>query len=418
MKIDSAVLYAQCPCGSGKKFKFCCFEKVRNRLCDWPTQSDVTLEVRKAMQPYGMVNGIDPIEDREAIGLLRDGIELRETGELNEAIDLFRRSREMKPRLYTSWNNEAQCLWFLGKFDEAAKCQEEGLALSSDANSFGWAQLAEMRYFLGDGDEYDRCIGKAMAIPPISNDAAIKVCAALARQRRHGDILEYARKSGFADAPWVAYYMGMAALNTGDVNLARSNLEIAAASDATMGCWTMHEALRDILGLFGVEVFTLDGTREYLDSLDEEKEKEDFREAVDLQTKTRVGTKKWFWARDTFKNIYARHPDFFRAGMNYAGMLEREGLFDIARPIIEKIAEDHPRYGFGAAAALRLAMQDGDMDKARAIAEGYRFPERLHPTEYLCWKRALAVYLNKIGDEKRLLNVIVSIRRVCDVYDL
>ena len=30
MKIDSAILYGPCPCGSGKKFKFCCLPEVRD----------------------------------------------------------------------------------------------------------------------------------------------------------------------------------------------------------------------------------------------------------------------------------------------------------------------------------------------------------------------------------------------------
>jgi len=29
MKIDGNILYAPCPCGSGKKFKFCCMQTVR-----------------------------------------------------------------------------------------------------------------------------------------------------------------------------------------------------------------------------------------------------------------------------------------------------------------------------------------------------------------------------------------------------
>ena len=50
MKIDGNILYAPCPCGSGKKFKFCCMQTVRDYLPDNPTQAEVTTEVRKAMQ--------------------------------------------------------------------------------------------------------------------------------------------------------------------------------------------------------------------------------------------------------------------------------------------------------------------------------------------------------------------------------
>ena len=119
MKIDGNILYAPCPCGSGKKFKFCCMQTVRDYLPDNPTQAEVTTEVRKAMQPYGMINDIDPVEDREAIDLMRRGVMERDKRNLDEALRLFRKSREMKPKLYTSWNNEATCLWECGRFEDA-----------------------------------------------------------------------------------------------------------------------------------------------------------------------------------------------------------------------------------------------------------------------------------------------------------
>ena len=163
MKIDGNILYAPCPCGSGKKFKFCCMQTVRDYLPDNPTQAEVTTEVRKAMQPYGMINDIDPVEDREAIDLMRRGIMERDKRNLDEALRLFRKSREMKPKLYTSWNNEATCLWECGRFEDAVKAQKDGLALSSDCNSFGWAQLAEFQYFLGRDEESAESLVRAMS---------------------------------------------------------------------------------------------------------------------------------------------------------------------------------------------------------------------------------------------------------------
>ena len=34
--IDQNVLYSECPCGSGKKFKFCCYPAIRYDLPDDP----------------------------------------------------------------------------------------------------------------------------------------------------------------------------------------------------------------------------------------------------------------------------------------------------------------------------------------------------------------------------------------------
>ena len=82
-----------------------------------------------------MINDIDPVEDREAIDLMRRGVIERDKSNLDEALRLFRKSREMKPKLYTSWNNEATCLWECGRFEDAVKAQKDGLALSSDCNA-------------------------------------------------------------------------------------------------------------------------------------------------------------------------------------------------------------------------------------------------------------------------------------------
>ena len=83
MKIDNNMLYGPCPCGSGKKFKFCCMQNVRDHLPDNPTQAEVTMEVRKAMQPYGMINDIDPVEDREAIDIMQRGVKERDRRNLD-----------------------------------------------------------------------------------------------------------------------------------------------------------------------------------------------------------------------------------------------------------------------------------------------------------------------------------------------
>ena len=224
MKSANELLYAACPCGSGKKFKFCCYPEVRDELpCD-ATQEDVMIAVRRHMQPFGMINDIDPVEDREAIGLVREGISLRDKGGLDEAIAKFRESRSLKPKLYAAWNNEAVCLWCIGEFDRAIGTLKEGLSFSADVNSFGWGQLAVWLHLMDDDAGAEECAGKAAAIMPLSADAAAQTCQALALLRRHGELLAYAEKSGFDETPWISYYIGVAALNLGDIAKARLSL--------------------------------------------------------------------------------------------------------------------------------------------------------------------------------------------------
>jgi tetratricopeptide (TPR) repeat protein len=188
------------------------------------------MAVRKVMPGLDLLNGVDPVKDRTAIALMQLGIRHRDDGRLQDAIDTFRRSRELQPKLGTSWNNEAQVLWLQGRFDEAVQRQEEGLALSGDANSFGWAQLAEMHHFLGRNDERDRCTARAADIPPVSADSAVKVCLALACAARHGDICAFAKRSGFLDDARLACLAGIAAANLGRKKEARALFETSVSA--------------------------------------------------------------------------------------------------------------------------------------------------------------------------------------------
>ena len=215
MRISPAILYAPCPCGSGKKFKFCHLEEVRNLLPDDPTPSAVTQKVRQIVQLFGMINDVDPIEDREAIHTMFAAMKDRDAGRSAVALSGFRKAREMAPKLFSAWNNESLCLWMMKRFSEAVERQEEGLALSADINAFGWAQLATMDHCLGRDSARDLALDRAKAIKPISADAAVKVCEALALAGRHRELLDYALGSGFADTPGVALLSGIAAANCG-----------------------------------------------------------------------------------------------------------------------------------------------------------------------------------------------------------
>ena len=215
MRISPAILYASCPCGSGKKFKFCHLEDVRDLLPDDPTPSEVTMAVRKAIQPFGMVNDVDPIEDRESIRIMFAAMKDRDAGRTADALAGFRKAREMTPKLMTAWNNEALCLWLMERFQDAVERQEEGLARSAEANAYGWAQLAVMDHCLGRDSARDLALDRAKAIKPISADAAVKVCEALGLAARHRELLDYALGSGFVDTPATAFLAGIAAANCG-----------------------------------------------------------------------------------------------------------------------------------------------------------------------------------------------------------
>ena len=215
MKINSTILYAPCPCGSGNKFKFCCLEKVRDELPFDPTQSQVTEIVRRAMMPGGKMNGVDfdDKESSEAYDLMIKGSYLSEDGFVEQAILLFRKARELQPKLFSAWDFEAANLWESGHYEEAVKTQKEGLSYASDINIGGWALLADFQYYLGKDEESSQSISRAMAILPKFEQEVKQVCYSLALHKRHEDILKYIEKSGFADSPELAYYRLVAGCN-------------------------------------------------------------------------------------------------------------------------------------------------------------------------------------------------------------
>ena len=524
MSLDPDLLYAPCPCGSGRKFKFCHFGEVRHDLPPRPTRSDVTMAVRKILRDLDLLNGVDPVKDRPAIDLMQQGIRHRESGRLQAALAALRRSRGMQPKLAVSWNNEAQVLWMQGNFDEAVRCQEEGLALSAGANAFGWAQLAEMHHFLGRDAERDRCIARAVEIPPVSPDAAVKVCLALVCAARHGDIGPYADRSGFLDDERVACLAGIAAANLGREEDALSLLERAADADMEYPpvyppLCDLEQGTRDAVTPFGTwPYFTIDtydahplaaramalrrpedenavcdvlailladhaiakrdalevlepfrgrgagalrealGKTAAFDEIDEEayercetsggmlaarkmladfgydsvalseeipeswnlpapKERAEFEKLLRAQGSLEPGTEEWNRARDGFRAVWERHPDFFRAGFDYAAMLEREDRLEEARAVLETVLASHPEYGFAQAARLRLALRDGDMALAGRLVESYRPPVRMHEKEYLAWLRAVLLYHRETGDKEREENTADAIERIEAEFD-
>ena len=235
MKIEQSILYAPCPCGSGRKFKFCCLDFVRDALSDDPSQSEVTELVRMAMSRTGLPNGVDPVGDKRAIALMQRGVRELVDRRPGKAINLFRQARVLQPSLYTAWNGEAQCLWMKRKADEAIRCQKEGLGYTADMNSFGWAQLSEFHHYLDQDDERDQCADRAKSIPAISGDAATKVCEALALAARHSDLLDYALGCGYPDTPSVTFFAAVAAANCGDFTKSLSLLEGLSADSIPDG---------------------------------------------------------------------------------------------------------------------------------------------------------------------------------------
>ena len=226
MKIDSAILYGSCPCGSGKKFKFCCLPVVRDELPGDADAAEVVEAVRT--RTLGVMNAfkghsVDDIAEAERTGDL--GAEAFARGRLEEAIALFRKAHGSVRDLFSAWNNESLCHLMLGDISSARECVENAIASSPDANAFGWATKAIIANAVCDEAEYEAAIARAKSIKPLTAEFAVKVCEALAVAHRDRELLDYAQSCGFDANDDIAYMAGVAAANLGERGLARKLLD-------------------------------------------------------------------------------------------------------------------------------------------------------------------------------------------------
>ena len=225
--IGQEIVYAPCPCGSGKKFKFCCFKKYRDRLDDDMTLAEVTQLVR--CEASGIKSGARSF-DPEAERLHDEGYDFMVSREFARARAAFRRAREVDPEHNAAWNNEASCAWEMGDYADACDIQREGNAKMRAVDSFGLARLAVYAHAIGLEDEAVRSLEAARTVPPISVYGALETCFALALYHRHRDIVEYVAKSGMADSVRLMFYTGIAHANLGEMGQARLDLEKTGTS--------------------------------------------------------------------------------------------------------------------------------------------------------------------------------------------
>jgi tetratricopeptide (TPR) repeat protein len=192
--------YSPCPCGSGKKYRFCCQRKKH----DLPAQKT---------SPPGLVIFGD-LEKGERLN--NKGMECMAKGEYEKAISWFTKSLEEDSNIGSPANNLALCLFVTGKHEEAVRVQRKSLEESPLPNPFGYASLSIFLLFLGDEEGAAEAVSRAITLEAPNPDGTIKVCEALSHFKRHRDILETADASDFKNDPHVRFYTGVAAANLGD----------------------------------------------------------------------------------------------------------------------------------------------------------------------------------------------------------
>lgn len=219
MKVTNEILYMPCPCGSGAKFKFCCWPECQDLIDGDMTRAEIVKEVR--CRKAGVY---EPRGNREAQEACDKGREaLTERYDLDGARELFRRAVELDPGDVSAWNNGAICEWESGNVETAAEWQRKGIKHATYRNTFGLASMAIYLHALGRDGEAAEWLARALEDRlPLSRDVVVRVCFALALFRRHRDIVDYATASCMDDDSRVGFFKATALANLGETDKARA----------------------------------------------------------------------------------------------------------------------------------------------------------------------------------------------------
>jgi tetratricopeptide (TPR) repeat protein len=241
--IDQNILYAECPCGSGKKFKFCCYPSVRADLPHNPTRAEVVDVIRQHAHSEKLV---EISHKKGALDLdrfhmlIKRGLNYLHSGEYQNAEEQFLQVKEEFGFLPTAYNNLALCALVQGDLKKAEDVISEAIRKFPEENPFGMAIHADIKYIKGDIIGAREIISRVENITPPTVDQAVRVCESMAHFKDHERIERYLAKYGYVDNPEAAFFYGIALANLGREHEAAKALRIA------LKC-SMSHYVKDIL---------------------------------------------------------------------------------------------------------------------------------------------------------------------------
>lgn len=246
------VLYAACPCGSGKKYKFCCFKSKAGEAQDMhetvPHQEKILFLDPEDLEP-----------PPEVVAETARGTKLMQSARFKEARDVFQSLVERHPRVAQCQNNLATCDFHLGNLDGAIT-RLRSILRHKPHHAYARGLLVEILAATGQEVELSKELPKLRDSVPLSNDHVEVKVTALALARQHRDALAAAQKAGQPLRPHVAYLAGIAALNLGMLDRAQELLTQGLADTSTRD--RAKVLLRELEA--GRRPFTLTGEYPYL----------------------------------------------------------------------------------------------------------------------------------------------------------
>jgi tetratricopeptide (TPR) repeat protein len=215
--------YAPCSCGSGKKFKFCCRDKVRE-------QERAERSEREAAQLLHSLReeDLDRIDDEED-----RGTELLDAGRFDEAAACFEallaEHHEIEgPHLLLSEARLGQ-----GRLAEAEALAEKHLRVVGGEDPLALGLLVRVALFSGRRETALQHAERLWRLRAIDEEALWQKVFACAVLRREADLLRWVERWRYPDHPLAAnlsFFAGVAAANLGRTELALASLDAAFSS--------------------------------------------------------------------------------------------------------------------------------------------------------------------------------------------
>jgi tetratricopeptide (TPR) repeat protein len=216
---NKETMYGPCHCGSGTKFKFCCYEKERHAA---KARDDSFLSSATMTAPDG--SPVIVLETESGERLNDQGLRLMASGKFKEAAESFRRSIAAAPVIPSPHNNLALCLFMNGSAEEAIRIQRRAIKEIPGENIFGQGNIVHFLWATGQTADAEKEADKLAPIRPNSVHAMGKKCESFARLERHQAILDTLdADSGMAD-DYCHFFAGMAAANLGMFDRALDHL--------------------------------------------------------------------------------------------------------------------------------------------------------------------------------------------------
>lgn len=225
--IDQKILYSDCPCKSGKKFKFCCYNSIRDLLPNDPTRAMVADAIRERARSQKIEELISQHSNIDLNGFhkhIKRGLEYLHNSKFDFAEKEFLLAKEKFAFAPTPYNNLALSALIQGKLDEAEKIAREIIQRFPSENPFGMAIYADVQYLKGNTSEALEILEQAENMTPNSADHAIRVCESLAHFKAHQRIADYIIKYDYEDNPNGAFFLGIALANLGKESEAINHL--------------------------------------------------------------------------------------------------------------------------------------------------------------------------------------------------